>query len=169
MLVVGGGLLIIATMMPWLTASTGFGSISVSGLDSNGDGIIVLVAGVVAALVGGAELAAIKVPNGIHGLMLFGGLGALATAFYDHAQIRERIEEVNSDFALAQVGAGIWLLYVGAVVLSVAGGLLVFVDREAQSADLPDGVRNRDLWTTEALKEHEQSQGERTRLASALR
>ena len=125
----------VAAMMPWLTARTGFDSLSTNGLDEGGDGIIVLVLGVIAALLGTAELMSIKVPSAVRDLVWFVGLGALLLAFRDHDEMRQRIEGVSSDIAVVQVGAGIWLFFVGAAVLFVAGVLLLTRDWAAEEAE----------------------------------
>ena len=97
--------------------------------------------GVIAALLGTAELMSITVPSGVRDLVWFAGLGALVLTSTELGAIRESIERVNSD-AFVQVGAGIWLLYLGASILFLAGVLLLERDRTAPEAVLPDGVLN---------------------------
>jgi len=136
MLVVGGVLLVVAAMSPWLTARTGFDSPqSINGLDEGRDGIIVLVLGIIAALLGTAELMSIKVPSAVRDLVWFVGLGALILAFKDHDEMRLRIEGVPRDLAVLQVGAGIWLLFLGAGLLFAAGVFLLQRGRAAEEAE----------------------------------
>lgn len=156
----GGVLLIVGSMMPWITARTGFGSISVTGLDGGGDGVIVLIAGVLIALAGGAELLSLNVPSIVRVFVLLLGLGAVLLAFIDHADIRERIEEVSNDFAVAQVGAGIWLLYVGAIIAATAGFILINLDDGRGEA--PESPEERERRWAETLAEHERESGTKT-------
>lgn len=121
---VGGLLVIVGSFLPWITATSGFGSVSVSGMDHGGDGIFTLVLGVIAALIGMAQLIKAQLPGIIRGSPAIIGVSLGVITFFDHSDIRNRIARaaVSSSGALSStVGQGIWSLYLGAVLIFIGG------------------------------------------------
>jgi hypothetical protein len=117
----GGLLLVVGSFLPWVTASTVFGSISRSGVDGGGDGWITLVAGGVILLLG---LATLRRPNRAANLLI---AVAAAIAFVifalDFSDVQSRITDLESQsegVALGGVGIGLWLVALGAIVSFVS-------------------------------------------------
>jgi hypothetical protein len=109
-LLVGGGLAVLAATLPWATASAGIFSVSKAGTE--GDGVITLVAGLVVAFLGLIALTR----GATRKLMIAGGvigLGMAALAFYDIANVRDTADETD---ILVQVGVGLWLTAVAGVL-----------------------------------------------------
>ena len=91
---IGGGLVILGSFLPWATVTSAFGSVSKSGTD--GDGQITLIAGCLAALV----------------------------AVMDIIDVSRTAGEVESAYLDASVGIGLWVVLAGAVVAVVGAWFL---------------------------------------------
>jgi hypothetical protein len=118
-LVVGGGLISIGSFMPWVTASTVFGTLTRSGLDDGGDGIFTIIIGVAVALIGGLIVSGRADTRGTKPGVLF-----LLTIFVvvwvaDFNDIRERIDFLDSEFAYGGIGMGMWVMVIGGIVALV--------------------------------------------------
>lgn len=114
----GAGLIIVGSVMPWLTATTAFGTVSVNGTD--GDGVLTLL------LAGGVLLTFVTVPNRRsqlrHGLSLAGGLLVGTIALIDMVEANERIADAadaSQDAVQASIGPGLWLVLAGAAAVVV--------------------------------------------------
>lgn len=109
---VGAVVIVVGALLPWVTVSTAFGTISVSGTE--GDGVITLVCGVIAAallvLGRGRKTAAILA-------MLVGGLVA-AVGLYDLVNVSAAAADVNG-LARASAGVGLWVTLVGGATTAV--------------------------------------------------
>ena len=120
--VVAGGLLIaIGSFLPWVTASTIFGSISRSGVDRGGDGYITLAAGGLIALLG---LVTLTRPNRGANLAIAIAAAAAGVIFaLDFSDIQERVADLEAGsegLALGGVGPGLWMVALGAITSFVA-------------------------------------------------
>jgi hypothetical protein len=119
--VVGGLLVAVGSFLPWVTASTVFGSLSRSGIDGGGDGWVTLIAGSVIALLG---LITINKPNrGANLLIAVAAAVAFLIVALDFSDIQSRIASVESEsegMALGGVGIGLWMVALGAIVAFVA-------------------------------------------------
>jgi hypothetical protein len=123
------------SFLPWLTATAPFvGTISVNGMQG-GDGVITLVLGVITILIGVTRLTATKMPARLWRSSIVTGVITGALAIYDYNQVQERITgaktaaKATGDLpfdipVVANVGTGIWALFVGAA-LAILGGMLV--------------------------------------------
>lgn len=131
--VVGGILVAVGSLLPWATATTGFGSISIAGTD--GDGKITLVLGAVAALVG-----FLSIETTSQGLrvtaFIAGALAGLAGAM-DYSSLDKRLNEASSDAIRASIGPGLYLVLVGAVAI---GWGAVSLKPDAAAAGEPPGA-----------------------------
>lgn len=118
---VGGALAVVGSFLPWVTASTVFGSLSRSGVDRGGDGWITLGAGAVIALLG---LATMTRPNRAANLFIaIAAAVAFLVFILDFSDIQGRVSALESNsqgLALGGVGIGLWLVALGAVVAFVS-------------------------------------------------
>ena len=105
----GAAAVIFGSLMPWVSISTGFGSITKNGIE--GDGVITLIAGAVV-------LVLVFVGKYVGSLIV----SALATALliFEIVDVNRAIDDIDSDFATASVGWGLWLSTVGAVIALIA-------------------------------------------------
>jgi hypothetical protein len=103
-LIASGAAVVVGSLMPWISVATAFGSVSVSGTE--GDGVITLGAGIVAAV-----LSALR--RRLAALIVF-ALTALV-AGYDVVTVSQQAEDVTTDYVRASVGWGLWLTLAGAV------------------------------------------------------
>ena len=106
----GGAIAImVGSISPWATVSTVFGSISVSGTDGGGDGLVTLV--------GGGVIALLVFVSKYLGSIIVSALTGAVLAF-DLIDINRNIAN-GDDMANASVGWGLWLAAGGAAVAFV--------------------------------------------------
>lgn len=117
-IMIGGVLGAVGSFMPWVTVKTAFGSVSRNGVEGGGDGIITLVLGIALAVLGYRLLAAPSVPS--WDVVAVAGVLA-AFGVFEFFSVQERIADSASEFAVADVGTGIYAILVGAGVAFVAG------------------------------------------------
>ena len=106
--VVGGAMMAIGAFLPWATASTGFGSLSVSGME--GDGIFLLVTGGIA--VAAALMSAYSTGPWWAVVAVVSVIGAV-TCFIDLQNVHGAFDYRN---VVVQVGVGLWVCLAGSVV-----------------------------------------------------
>lgn len=117
----GASLAVVGSFLPWLNVTTAFGSVSKGGLEG-GDGIIILIVAVlvglgVASRFGSHEPAGIVSYSALIGALVIGGV-----TVYDHIEVNERVSTFQSEaggMGFANVGPGIWVLYVAAALMAV--------------------------------------------------
>lgn len=118
MAIAGGLLFALGAFLPWVKVTAPFvGSLSVSGME--GDGIFFLVGGLLIAVLGLWSI--LGSPKAAPVLLILAGLGFGGLAFFEYNNVSGGIGDIDSDFALASMGAGIWTLLAGAVATVVAG------------------------------------------------
>jgi len=118
-IVVGGAMIVAGSFLPWITASTGFASVSRGGMDG-GDGILIAIAGGVAVVAGVASLMSGNFANPV-----VAGLAAVIggfVGFINYQDVQERLSGMG-DNVIAEVGIGLWLIMAGAVV-TVIGAVI---------------------------------------------
>lgn len=123
---VGGGALAAAgSFMPWLTATVSFlgTTISRSGLDGGGDGVITLIVGVVVAAVGVARLTTV-LPSWVARTPIVLGALLAAIAVMDLSSVADRAAANSSPLLIVSTGAGLYVILVGALA-AVFGGCVV--------------------------------------------
>ena len=111
----------LGSLMPWASVTTAFGSISVAGTE--GDGVLTLAAGIIAAVLG-----ALRKRFGLLIVLVL----TVAIAGYDVINVSRQVDEVSTEFARASVGWGLWLV----LAASVAGLILAFTGGKA-AVDTP--------------------------------
>ena len=99
------------------------GTISRSGLDGGGDGMLTLVLGFLAVLLG----VALVVRSGRPKLAAYGaiiaGVALLGIGIVDLQDINRRIAGLDTDYGFASVGMGLIVVLLAGVVV-IAGGVL---------------------------------------------
>ena len=127
LVIIGGGLAVLGSFLPWISMTAPLvGSVTKSGIEGGGDGIVTVVVGLVVALLGVALVARSgSTPRAVLGTVLtsvvLGGL-----AFYDMADVNARavlahtqlILEDNpfTDAVNISTGMGLYVILVGAVL-----------------------------------------------------
>lgn len=113
---VGGVIVALSPFLPWVTA----GIFSASGLQKAGNEALTLVAlGLLAALVGLLVLVRAAHAGGlVHVLLAIVSLALLA--FY-HSALKDHIASLESDVIRVELGVGIYVGFIGAVLMLVGG------------------------------------------------
>lgn len=104
----------LGSLMPWASVTTAFGSISVAGTE--GDGVLTLAAGIIAAVLG-----ALRKRFGLLIVLVL----TVAIAGYDVINVSRQVDEVSTEFARASVGWGLWLVLAASIaglILALTGG-----------------------------------------------
>lgn len=125
----GGAIAIaVGAFLPWMKAAAPLvGSLTVSGVDDGGDGVVmVLVAVLVAVLAWRLTTGNASWKAAFAAVILAGAAGLLLV--YDVTELADRIEEANdlSEMIRTQYGAGIYLTGLGIVAAFVGAGLALF-------------------------------------------
>jgi hypothetical protein len=116
-----GALIGLGSFLPWMTVL----SLSRSGLDGGGDGILTLAIGIILVLVAVASFAGTDLGGSGRILGLFGGLGAVAIAILDGNDVANRITSVSSEYVSGSIGMGLYVVGIGgvlAVLVALFGG-----------------------------------------------
>lgn len=127
---VGAGLMVIGSILPWATVASGFGQISVSGTE--GDGKITIILGILAGVAALAELGgqskaqlgpaqAKPAQLGRVGVIL--GVIAAGVGLYGLSNVSSRLAGVESTLIHASVGTGLFVV-IGGAALSIIGGAM---------------------------------------------
>jgi hypothetical protein len=132
----GGLLIVFGSFLPWLTATAPLiGTINVNGMQGGGDGVFTLVLGVITILIGVTRLTATNMPALLWRSSIVTGVITGAVAIYDYNSVQDRIAKMTTAAkatsglpfdipVIANVGTGIWALFVGAA-LAILGGMLI--------------------------------------------
>lgn len=111
-------LCLIGSLLPWATVSTLFGSVSISAI--GGDGTLTLFASIIALCLWYYGMH--KKNRSIQSFAFLAPGGCnLAVALMDGANISNLVSTVGSEYILAQVGIGIYVVGIGAIGLLIAG------------------------------------------------
>lgn len=160
--IAGGIVAALGSILPWATLSTAFGTLSVSG--TQGDGILTLAAGAVAAILGIWRFGG-SAPGWAAGLTLLAGLAIVGVGVFDYINLSSRLAELSSDVALATHGIGLYITVGGggAVLIGATPGkksaapaadpraVAAIPDPTATLAELAD-LRQRGLITEEEFQ-----------------
>lgn len=121
-IIIAGCLSGLGSFLPWVTATTGFVSISRNGFDGGGDGILTAAGGILVALVGIGLVAKAGAPAALKGTAAVVGLLLGFLAFTDYNTLTNNIKALSSSVS-GSVGTG--LIVVGfAAVLAIIGAFL---------------------------------------------
>lgn len=119
---IGGGLVLLGSFLPWITATAAFvGTISRSGIDGGGDGLITAGIGlviVVAGLLGFASPGAVSVAR--LGAVV-AGIAAVALGILEINSVNARIASLDVQTATATVGMGLYAVILGGIVAFIGG------------------------------------------------
>lgn len=119
---IAGLLIAVGAFLPWISATSGFGSVSRSGMEGP-DGLLAVGAGVVAAVSGLAGLSSAR-PKAAGVGPLIGGIVGGFIALANYLDVADRVSGINTEFGefgFASVGAGIWTIGLGALLALFAG------------------------------------------------
>jgi len=117
--IVGGLLIAIGSVLPWATVTVGFATVNISGLDKGKDGVFTLPMGVIAVLLG--ILLFGNVSRNLGAAISAIGAVAGAVGVSDLVDITNRVSNFKSELGSAGVGAGLYLVVVGAAAAMVSG------------------------------------------------
>ncbi len=117
--IAGGALMFVGSFLPWVSVTTIFGTLSRSGVDGNGDGIISAGLGIAAAAIGVALFKRVSRPLSL-ALISVAILGA-GLVYLDVTNIQRSLGDLGTDAALASVGIGLWVVGAGAALSLVMG------------------------------------------------
>jgi hypothetical protein len=124
MLMVAGSALLLGAFLPWLEATTIFGTINRSGVSYGSDALVTAGIGVGLAAIGGAQFFGRVVPMWLRIVTIVAAIIAGLILAYDYTQIQDRVESVSdSDAAAAAVGFGLWLS-IGGAAAGIIGAIL---------------------------------------------
>jgi hypothetical protein len=126
--IVGGGLLTIGPLLPWVTV--GLGAVTRNGfqLGQNDtitpDGPIVLILGIVTIVAGIVRLTGSLMPGWIQRSPVVTGIGAGLVLWANWSGLQHLVRTIQGAGITAAVGYGYWICAVGAAVAVIAGLVL---------------------------------------------
>lgn len=114
----GCAALIVGAFLPWVSAATAFGSVSVNGIE--GDGKLTAGAGAVAGVL--LLVAMSDRSRRLCAAVVAVGVVAAAAATWDYTKVQDRVSDANAESSLihASVGAGIYLTIAGKAEIAPA-------------------------------------------------
>lgn len=117
-ILLGGILYAMGSFLPWVTASSAFGSASKSGMEG-GDGLLTVFFGVVLALLGLTRVQRPGLPGNRLTMVILGAL-AVGVAVFEGSNIQSKLEDISSAYVVASVGVGIYVMGVGGALVILA-------------------------------------------------
>jgi hypothetical protein len=121
-LLAAGALVVIGSFLPWISVYSAFGTISRSGIEGGGDGIITLVLGIGIVVIGATRFLGMVEPSGFVRFWppLVAGLIAVGLALFDGINVSSRIEGATTQYVSGSTGAGLWVVGVGGALSALA-------------------------------------------------
>ncbi len=129
----GSILLVVGCLLPWITLVTIFGEVSRNGLDDGGDGVVLLVLGLISLLIG-FYVGYRRAPRWASVVPVVIGALSMVVLVIDYNDVTGRIDRVErqaASSANASVGSGLWLSMIGASIVVIAG-VLGAINRRAE-------------------------------------
>jgi hypothetical protein len=126
---IGAGVLVaLGSLLPWATATSGFGSVSVAG--TSGDGKITLILAAIGILCGILSLHGEKNKSG------WASLGAVAFVLAGAVSIYHisSLPIPSTNFVIVSVGIGLWLCTIGSIVGFIAACFATYSSSKAPVA-----------------------------------
>jgi Protein of unknown function (DUF2510) len=122
---VGAGMALLGAVLPWVTVTTIFGSLSKNGID--GDGRISALGGLALGVIALIVLVTKTQSRAPGVLAIVISLGILIVGAVDVADVSKRIGDLQGTdgVASAQVGIGLWVTCLAGLV-GIAGGITAF-------------------------------------------
>ena len=119
---IGGGAVALGSLLPWATFTAPFiGQLEVAG--TQGDGKATLALGAAIGVLGVLELTGRGISR-VWWVVLGCAALALVVGVYDMATVSDAVSETNaSEFVVAQVGVGLYVVIAGALLALIAVGL----------------------------------------------
>ena len=128
---VGALLAIIGTFLPWASVATVFGKVSFSGIEGDGsDGIVVLILGIIAGITTAAFAA--KRQLWVNFVTMLLGIAIAAIGIIDTIDV-ERLADDSDAAGLVSAGAGLYLVMIGGVILTLIAARNMFNRRRPPS------------------------------------
>jgi hypothetical protein len=103
-LIASGAALVVGAFLPWLEATTIFGTITRTGVSYGSDALATAGLGVALGVFGILLATGKSTPGWAWILSIVGAAVALAILVYDYGQLKDRADSVSSDVAQASVG-----------------------------------------------------------------
>lgn len=120
--VVGGALMAFGAFLPWMTMSAPFvGTISRSGMDGGGDGMVALLLGASILAVSIPRVVGF-VPGWLQFCVVFPGAVGVILGVYDYVEVTDRIAKaMTSPMLLGSVGVGLPMILLGSAMTVLSG------------------------------------------------
>lgn len=115
---IGAGTVIVGSLLPWVSVTPIFGTLSVNGTE--GDGVLTLIAGAFAGVVAGAALGRKSVSGVTSTLLILLGAGSGFVAYVSFSVVSDAASMAEQG-VLSSVGVGLWLVIVGSATIVGAG------------------------------------------------
>jgi len=128
-LIIAGALTAIGSFLPWEQASSGLASLTRNGfqlgadLSFSPDGLIVMILGVIAALIGITRLTGRQFPRWLNGSPMWLGAVILFESISDERSLTTMVNGLRRQdpSGLYTVGYGVWFAIVGGALIAFAG------------------------------------------------
>jgi hypothetical protein len=123
-ILIAGALAVLGSFLPWITATAAFvGTISRSGIDGGGDGMITIALGILVGLFGIALVSRNGNPSVARlGAAICGVVMGWVT-ITDFGSVSDRLKDLETDFSTGSVGMGLYVVGLAAA-LAIIGSLL---------------------------------------------
>jgi hypothetical protein len=125
--IAAGALIMLGSFLPWVTVHAVFlGSLNKNGTE--GDGIITLLFGLAMFLYGVARLVTRGLPKVFVITPFAIAVVTAAIALYDMVDVQSHIGDLQSEaegLVTADIGVGLWIVLIGAILAAAAGVLLL--------------------------------------------
>ena len=126
-LIAAGALVAIGSLLPWEQATSGFVSITRNGfqlganLSFSTDGLVVMILGVVAAMIGITRLTSRSFPRWLNRSPFVLGAAILAFGIFDERSLANTVNGLRSSDStgLFSVGYGVWLVIAGGAIIAL--------------------------------------------------
>jgi len=133
--VAGASAIVIGSLLPWVSVTTIFGSISISGTE--GDGVFTMIGGAIIGSVAGVVLSRRSASKGSGVLIILIGLASGLIAFNVSSNLANAADLSDSG-VLSSIGGGLWLVILGSAT-AIGSGFSVATARGG-------GPQSRNAW-----------------------
>lgn len=115
---IGGVVVIAGAFLPWISLSAAFvGTVSRSGIDGGGDGLIAVAVGALIAIAGFVGATSTRP---VAGVLVVLGVVAVVLALFEGRSVGEKVQDIQNASNLVSVGIGIWAVGIGGITTLVA-------------------------------------------------
>lgn len=113
--VAGGALLVIGSLMTWISVDLGFRAFSSTGTETT-EGKMTLAAGVVLVVLGLLLVRGIVAGRAVNYLAAATAVFGAVVLLFEYLDVRARVAEADGTVATAAVGVGVWIAALGALL-----------------------------------------------------